>query len=278
MILVTGGAGFIGTNLCKRLVEMGKEVVCFDDYSSGSTKNHQEGVKYIDIDCRYIDSLPEKPEVVFHLGEYSKVAPSFNDTEKIIETNIYSTSKVIEYCKENDIKIVYAGSSTKHADDGANESPYAFSKAKNTELIKNYGKWFGLKYAICYFYNNYGPYHDTCNDGWETVISIFEKQKQAGKKLTIVRPGTQRRNFTYVGDTVEGLIAAWLREENDEYQLSSEESFNMFELAELFNQEYLLIPERPGDRFESLIDFRETYKKLSWSPKQKLKDWIKEKF
>ena len=145
-------------------------------------------------------------------------------------------------------------------------------------LIKNYGKWFGLKYAICYFYNNYGPYHDTCNDGWETVISIFEKQKQAGKKLTIVRPGTQRRNFTYVGDTVEGLIAAWLREENDEYQLSSEESFNMFELAELFNQEYLLIPERPGDRFESLIDFRETYKKLSWSPKQKLKDWIKEKF
>ena len=274
MILVTGGAGFIGTNLCKRLVEMGKQVVCIDDYSSGKTDNHQEGVTYIDTDSSHIELLPEKPDVVFHLGEYSKVAPSFKDTKKIIETNIYSTAKVIEYCKDNKIKLIYAGSSTKHADDGANESPYAFSKAKNTELIKNYGKWFGLNYAICYFYNNYGPYQDTCADGWETVISIFEKQKKAGNNLTIVKPGTQRRNFTYVGDTVEGLIAAWLRDENDEYQLSSEESYNMFELAELFKTNYELIPERPGDRFESLIDFRETYEKLLWKPEVKLKNYI----
>ena len=278
MIAVTGGAGFIGTNLCKRLVEMGKQVVCLDDYSSGKTKNHQEGVTYIDADSSYIELLPEKPDVAFHLGEYSKVAPSFKDTKKIIETNIYSTAKVIEYCKDNNIKLIYAGSSTKHAADGSNESPYAFSKAKNTELIKNYGKWFGLNYAICYFYNNYGPYQDTCADGWETVISIFEKQKKAGNNLTIVKPGTQRRNFTYVGDTVEGLIAAWLKDENGEYQLSSEESFNMFELAKLFDQDYTLIPERPGDRFESLIDFRETYKKLDWFPKYKLKNWIKERF
>ena len=278
MIVVTGGAGFIGTNLCKRLVEMGKQVVCIDDYSSGKIDNHQEGVTYIDADSSWLVGMHKKPDAVFHLGEYSKVAPSFKDTKKIIETNIYSTAKVIEYCKDNKVKLIYAGSSTKHADGGANESPYAFSKAKNTELIKNYGNWFGLKYAICYFYNNYGPYQDTCADGWETVISIFEKQKKAGNNLTIVKPGTQRRNFTYVGDTVEGLIAAWLRDENEEYQLSSEESFNMFDLATLFDQDYNLIPKRPGDRFESLIDFRETYKKLDWVPKYKLKNWIKERF
>jgi len=272
--LVTGGAGFVGTNLCKRLVDMGKKVICLDDYSSGKEQNHQDGVEYINTDCMFINQLPEVPEVVYHLGEYSKVAPSFKDTKKIIETNMYSTAKVIEYCKDNNIKLVYAGSSTKYSANGSNESPYAFSKAKNTELIKNYGKWFGLKYAICYFYNNYGPYHDTCSDGWETVISIFEKQKKNGKLLTIVKPGTQRRNFTYVEDTVNGIIAAAERNENDEYQLSSEESYNMFELAELFNMSYELIPERPGDRFESLIDFRDTYKKLNWKPEVKLKNWI----
>ena len=273
-VLVTGGAGFIGTNLCKRLVELGKSVVCLDNYSSGKQDNHQDGVTYIDADCKFITELSEVPEVVYHLGEYSKVAPSFDDTKKIIETNIYSTAVVIEYCKDNNVKLVYAGSSTKYADNGANESPYAFSKAKNTELIKNYGNWFGLQYSICYFYNNYGPYQDTCNDGWETVISIFEKQKTKGIPLTIVKPGTQKRNFTYVGDTVNGLIAAASVNKNDEYQLSSNESYDMYELAKLFNHEYTLIPERLGDRMISTIDYIETYKKLNWTPKYKLKDWI----
>ena len=275
-VLVTGGAGFIGTNLCKKLISLGETVISIDNYSTGKKENHIEGVQYIDDDCKNIDKLDIIPDVVFHLGEYSKVAPSFDDTAKILDTNMYSTAKVIEFCKNNKLKLVYAGSSTKYADDGANESPYAFSKAKNTELIKNYGKWFGLRYSICYFYNNYGPYHDTCNDGWETVISIFEKQKKHNQPLTIVEPGTQRRNFTYVGDTVEGLIASAFQEQSDEYQLSSEESYNMFELAELFNHEYKMIPARPGDRFESLIDFRETYKKLNWKPKVKLKNWIQQ--
>ena len=274
-IVVTGGAGFIGTNLCKKLVELNQDVISIDDYSTGKKENHIKGVKYIEDDCKNINKLIEIPDLVFHLGEYSKVSPSFNDVNKILDTNMYSTSKVIEYCKNNKIKLIYAGSSTKYATDGSNESPYAFSKSKNTELIKNYGKWFGLEYSICYFYNNYGPYHDTCNDGWETVISIFEKQKRNKQPLTIVEPGTQRRNFTYVGDTVKGLIASSLCIENDEYQLSSEESYNMFELAELFSHEYKMVPSRPGDRFESLIDFRETYKKLNWRPKVKLKNWIK---
>jgi len=273
-ITITGGTGFIGTNLCQRLISLGHEVISIDNYSSGKKSNHIPNVKYINSDCRHISKLVDGVDLVFHLGEYSKIAPSFKDTQTIIDTNMYSTAKVIEYCKNKNIKIVYAGSSTKYSEDGANSSPYAFSKAKNTELIKNYGKWFGLQYSICYFYNNYGPYQDTCNDGWETVISIFEKQKIKGTPLTIVKPGTQRRNFTYVGDTVEGLIASAFKNKNDEYQLSSNESYNMFELAKLFNHEYELIPERPGDRIISSIDYIDTYKKLNWIPKYKLKDWI----
>jgi len=273
-ILVTGGAGFVGTNLCRKLTELGKSVISMDDYSSGKKKNHIEGVKYIDSDCRFINKLSQKPDVVFHLGEYSKVAPSFKDTKKIINTNMYSTANVIEYCKDNNIKIIYAASSTKHSNNGENQSPYAFSKSKNVELIKNYGKWFNLKYSICYFYNNYGPHHDTCGDGWETVISIFEKQRAENKPLTIVEPGTQTRNYTHVEDTVEGLIAAWKRTENDEYQLSSPEKYNMFELAKLFKCNYVMIPERPGDRLESEIGLNETYEKLNWKPVRKLADFI----
>lgn len=273
-ITITGGTGFIGTNLCQRLISLGHEVISIDNYSSGKKSNHIPNVKYINSDCRHISKLVDDVDLVFHLGEYSKITPSFKDTQTIIDTNMYSTAKVIEYCKNKNIKIVYAGSSTKYSEDGANASPYAFSKAKNTELIKNYGKWFGLQYSICYFYNNYGPYQDTCNDGWETVISIFEKQKIKGTPLTIVKPGTQRRNFTYVGDTVEGLIASAFKNKNDEYQLSSNESYNMFELAKLFNHEYELIPERPGDRIISSINYIDTYKKLNWAPKYKLKDWI----
>jgi UDP-glucose 4-epimerase len=279
MIVVTGGAGFIGTNLCKKLKELGYDVLSIDDYSSGKMKNHITDVKYVTSDCKNIDTVVSKfskikPEMVFHLGEYSKVTPSFKDTDKIINTNLYSTAKVIEYCKDNNIKLIYAGSSTKYANDGANQSPYAFSKAKNTELIKNYAKWFDLKYSICYFYNNYGPYQDTCNDGWETVISIFEKQKNKGIPLTIVKPGTQRRNFTYVGDTVDGLIAASRVVENGEYQLCSEESFNMFELAELFNHNFELIPERKGDRQHGIGSYEHTYDKLNWKANNKLKNWI----
>tara|TARA_R100000005_G_C4973481_1_gene185645 strand:- start:388 stop:1266 length:879 start_codon:yes stop_codon:yes gene_type:complete len=278
-VLVTGGAGFVGTNLCKKLVELGETVIALDNYSSGSMANHIPGVHYIHASTQLVSFYTIKygiPKAVFHLGEYSKVTPSFVDTETVISSNIHGTAQVIEFCKKNNIKLIYSASSTKHSKDGESQSPYAFSKARNVEMIKNYGEWFDLNYAICYFYNNYGPLHDTCNNGWETVISIFEKQKKEGKPLTIVKPGTQRRNYTHVEDTVEGLIASWKREESDEYQLGTEESYNMFELAELFNHPTTLIPSRKGDRMESLIDFTETYEKLNWKPTRTLKQWVEE--
>lgn len=281
-VLVTGGAGFVGTNLCKKLVELGESVVSLDDYSSGAKDNHIPGVTYLEGATRlirepYLLGTFGVPKVIFHLGEYSKVTPSFEDTADVVGSNIVGTANVIEYCKQNNIKIVYSASSTKHSIDGATQSPYAFSKAQNVELIKNYGKWFGLRHAICYFYNNYGPHQDTCDNGWETVVSIFEKQKKEGMPLTIVEPGTQRRNYTHVTDTVDGLIAAWHRKESDEYQLGTAESYSMFELAELFDQPWELVPSRKGDRMESTIEFEETYTKLNWKPKNTLRDWVKEK-
>jgi UDP-glucose 4-epimerase len=147
-------------------------------------------------------------------------------------------------------------------------------KSVTTQFVKNYGKWYGLKYSICYFYNVYGPYHDTCNTGWETVISIFEKQWKAKKGLTIVGDGTQKRDFTYVGDIVNGLILASEKLENDEYQLGSGQDYSILEVADLFGGEKEFIEARPGDRKYGLANVEETFRKLNWRPQMNLKDWI----
>ena len=278
-ILITGGCGFIGFNLVKKLIEENHNIVVIDK----EIKNELQGVIYINSSTsnkKYweieLDNLKFTPDVVFHLGEYSKVTPSFVETGDILDSNYIGTYNVLEYCKDKNIKIVYSASSTKHSEDGGNESPYSFSKKKNVELIKNYSKWFGVKYAITYFYNNYGPKQDTCGDGWETVVSIFEKQKKAGKLLTIVSPGTQRRTFTHVHDTVNGLVKSWQRDENDEYQLVGNDECSIVELAEMFNHEYQFIEKRKGESKriikKSLVNY--TRKVLDWKPENKLEDWI----
>ena len=278
-ILITGGCGFIGFNLVKKLIEENHNIIVIDK----EIKNELQGVIYINSSTsnkKYweteLNNLKFTPDVVFHLGEYSKVAPSFVETGDILDSNYIGTYNVLEYCKDKNIKIVYSASSTKHSEDGGNESPYSFSKKKNVELIKNYSKWFGVKYAITYFYNNYGPKQDTCGDGWETVVSIFEKQKKAGKPLTIVSPGTQRRTFTHVHDTVNGLVKSWQRDENDEYQLVGNDECSIVELAEMFNHEYQFIEKRKGESKriikKSLVNY--TRKVLNWKPENKLEDWI----
>ena len=248
-VLVTGGCGFIGYNLVKRLIKDNHKIIVIDK----DIKNELDGVIYIHSSTanshnwiRTLQQFNFKPDTIFHLGEYSKVTPSFKDTNELLKSNYIGTYNILEYCKKHNIKIVYSASSTKHSEDSGNESPYAFSKKKNVELIKNYSRWYGLRYAITYFYNNYGPKHDTCNDGWETVISIFEKQKKKNKSLTVVKPGTQKRIFTHVEDTVDGLIKAWKRDENDEYQLTGNDEYSMIELTKLFDCDYELIPERKG--------------------------------
>jgi UDP-glucose 4-epimerase len=141
-------------------------------------------------------------------------------------------------------------------------------------LIKNYGEWYGLKYSICYFYNVYGEYQDTCNNGWETVISIFEKQMKNNQPLTVVGDGSQRRDFTYVGDIVKGLILASKKLKNEEYQLGSGEDFSILEVAKMFDSNIIFIPERKGDRKYSKADIKDTFNKLGWKPEMNLKKWI----
>jgi len=275
-ILVTGGAGFVGTNLVKRLKSEGHTVFVIDNLSFGNRENFQEDVTYFVEHTKNISNLNLPAiDLVFHLGEYSKITPSFAEIDYVFDLNIVGTFAILEFCRNNKIPIVYASSSTRLAAEGDGHSPYSFMKSVMTQMIKNYGNWYGLKFSICYFYNVYGPYQDTCKTGWETVISIFEKQLKAGKKLTVVGDGSQARDFTFVGDIVNGLKLASEKLVNNEYQLGSGKSFTILEVAKLFGGEIEFIEERLGDRKYGLANVDETFSKLNWKPSMNLERWIK---
>ena len=274
-IVVTGGAGFVGTNLVKSLSEEGHKITVIDNLKFGNRLNYIPGVKYYEANTYEIFELDiDKPDVIFHLGEYSKVTPSFEEIDLVFDLNIRGSFSVLEYARKYNIPIVYAGSSTRLASEGPGHSPYSYFKSCTVDLLKNYNRWYGVRYNVCYFYNVYGELQDTCNNGWETVISIFEKQYKSNKPLTVVGDGKQRRDFTYVGDIVNGLIKASLSFKQEEYQLGSGKDYSILEVARLFSDNVTFIKSRPGDRKKGKANVEETFTQLNWEPKGKLTDWI----
>ena len=277
IILVTGGAGFIGSHLCERLSNnKSNRVYSLDNYSSGSQKNHVPNVTYIKGDTVNISKLVTvTPEIIYHLGEYSRVEQSFEDIKTVWEYNKEGIFAVLEYVKMVGCKIIYAGSSTKFGDGslGRLSSPYAWTKATNTELVVNYGNWFNIKYAITYFYNAYGP-REIATGKYATLIALFKESMKASEPLTIVKPGTQRRNFTHVEDIVDGLILVGESGNGDNFGIGHSESFSIFEVAKLFGGEIKILPERQGNRMTADILTEKTIK-LGWKPKHNLIDYIK---
>jgi UDP-glucose 4-epimerase len=276
LVLVTGGAGFIGSHLCERLVAEGYSVISLDNYFTGSPENHHAGVVYIEGHTKAIaDILLEVPDVIFHLGEYSRVEKSFDEPDVVWDLNIAGTFGVLEYCRKNKIKLVYAGSSTKFADGGLgrDQSPYAWTKATNTELVRDYGEWYGLNYAIAYFYNVYGPRERAGIYG--TLIEIFRQKYLHGEILTIVAPGTQKRNFTHVDDIVDGLVKIGDSGEGDNFGIGDERAYSILEVAEMFDAPIELLPERKGNRMAAEIDTSKT-RLLGWEIQNNLADYIKE--
>lgn len=274
LILVTGGAGFIGSHLCARLARDGHRVISLDNYFTGSRENHVPGVEYREGHTKYIEKhIPEKPDIIYHLGEYSRVEKSFEDVEQVWDLNQYGTFAVLEFARRRGAKLVYAGSSTKFSDDGLgrDQSPYAWSKASMTELVKNYGDWFGIDYAITYFYNVYGP--NERSDAYGTVVAIFKEQYKRGLPLGVVLPGTQERIFTHVHDIVDGLIVVGARGAGDGYGIGSEDTFSIMALAKLFGREVVMLPERQGNRMQAVVNTAKT-RELGWVPRRSLKDDI----
>ena len=273
-ILVTGGAGFIGSHLCERLHKDGNNVTSLDNYFTVSTDNHIDGVDYIKAPTSDIHYVPikETPDIVYHLGEYSRVEQSFDDVRLVHEYNTKGTIEVLEYVREVGAKLVYSGSSTKFSDNGADASPYAFSKAKNTELVMNYGKWYDMPYAITYFYNVYGG-REIKEGKYATLIALFKDKIEKGEKLTVVSPGTQKRNFTHIDDIIDALVLIGEHGEGDGYGIGSDKSYSILEVAKMFNSEIELLPERKGNRMSGDVITDKT-KELGWSPLHSLEKYI----
>lgn len=274
-ILVTGGAGFIGSHLCERLAQdKNNRVISLDNYFTGSKDNHVEGVEYREGHTKDIARhIPEKVDIVYHLGEYSRVEKSFDDMEIVWDLNKLGTFAVLEFCRKGNIKVVYAGSSTKFGDGGLgrNQSPYAWTKASNTELVRNYGSWFSLPYAITYFYNVYGPREMSGTYG--TVVEIFKQKYIKGEPLGVVSPGTQTRNFTHVEDIISGLVLVGDNGEGDDFGIGSEEKYSVLDLAEMFGCEIKMLPERKGNRMQASIDTEKT-RSIGWAPSKSLKLYV----
>jgi UDP-glucose 4-epimerase len=283
-VLVTGGAGFIGSHLCERLVRDGYKVISLDNYFTGSRDNHVAGVDYREGHTKDIATLvPEAPDGIFHLGEYSRTAVAIEEPGVVLDLNLVGTAAVLEYWreknKEKKVKLVYAGSSTKFADmredgiAGRDLSPYTWTKAANTELVRNYGLWYGLPHAIAYFYNVYGPRELSGKYG--TVIEIFRQNLLHKEPLKVNAPGTQTRTYTHVADTVNALMLIAEKGEGDEFGIASKDTYATRDVAEMFGGEIMMMPERKTSRPSSPVDTQKT-EALGWKQEHTLAGYIEE--
>ena len=283
--LVTGGAGFVGTNLIKRLVKDGYEVTSIDNYSTGFQNNLQIGCEYLEVDVA--DHLRrhkafgleqyqlDKPDVIFHLAALARIQPSLQDPWKAIHNNFMATLNIIEMARESNARFVYAGSSSFHH--GLYESPYAWSKFSGEDLCKLYSNVYDISTAICRFYNVYGP-HQIEEGDYATVLGIFEKQYRNGEPLTIVGDGEQRRDFTHIDDIVDGLIRCSKQPFRGEiFELGRGVNFSINEVAEMFGPEYpkKYVPARKGEYDVTLADYSLAQNKLQWTPTKNIKGYIK---
>jgi UDP-glucose 4-epimerase len=275
-ILVTGGAGFIGSHLCEKLAQdKNNKVYSLDNYSTGSVKNHVENVEYIVGSTVDVDSIISfTPEFIYHLGEYSRVEQSFEDINEVWKSNKNGIFAILEFTRKTGAKIIYAGSSTKFGDGGLgrSQSPYAWSKASNTELVANYGDWFDVSFAITYFYNVYGK-REISTGKYATLIALFLKQRLNKQKLTVVSPGTQRRNFTHINDIINGLILIGENGHGDDFGIGCKDSYTVLEVAEMFEGDITMLPERKGNRMTADVVIKKTVE-LGWVSKESLKDYI----
>jgi UDP-glucose 4-epimerase len=284
IIIITGGAGFVGSNLVECLLKKTKEfkIISLDNYSTGTKKNHIQSsrVKYIKgnvIDIsKILSKYKHKIHSIFHFGEFARIFQSFNKFDDCFKSNVIGSNAVFNFCLKNKIKLIYSATSASLGNKGndKNLSPYAFSKSKNLELLENLKKWFKFKFEVIYFYNVYGP-KQIKKGSMATVIGIFEYLYENKKSLTIVKPGTQSRRFTHISDTINVCHEAWKKDRCAHYSISNKRSYSIIEVAKMFKYEIIYLKSRPGERFASaLTKFSQNNQIIQRYGKINLKDYI----
>ena len=261
IVVVTGGAGFVGTNLIELFIKKTKyKIISIDNYSSGSKKNHiiNKRITYMGSHTKNISKVlfdkKKRIHSIFHFGEFARIYQSFLKLNQCIDSNSIGTHEVFNFCLKNNIKLIYSATSASLGNFGAdkNLSPYAFTKAKNLEMLENLKKWFNFKFEIIYFYNVYGP-RQICKGDMATVIGIFENCYKKNIPLPVVLPGTQTRRFTHINDTVEICYYAWKKNKCRHYSISNKKSISIKNTAKFFKRKIKLLPTRKGERYASAL-------------------------
>jgi len=276
--LVTGGAGFIGTNLIKSLIEHNIKVVSLDNYSTGNKLNEIKGVKYFNLDIEQIEQINDTNfDICYHLAAQSRVQPSFDNSQESVRVNVTGTTRVMEWAKINNVKVIYAGSSSKHHD--PSDSPYALTKFLGEEICKLYKKSFNVNVEIARFYNVYGPF-EPLDEKFGNVIGIWQAKAIKKQPLPIVGDGNQKRDFTHVLDIVDGLlkIANTEIKHNDAWEIGTGINYTINELFQMFKEKFNLdsinIPDQRGNYRESLRVNDDLVNLLNWQPQDRLKKYI----
>jgi UDP-glucose 4-epimerase len=280
-ILVTGGAGFVGTNLIKTLKKKTPEatIVVIDNYSTGYVENKQPGVEYLNanIESQSGTAIMEsiKPDVIYHLAALARIQPSFTNPNPTFDSNMVGTQKILEYARENKTPVIYAGSSSTHG--GVYKNPYTFSKWVGEELCKMYSEVYGVPTIITRFYNVYGDHMIPGDSAYSTVVQIFDEQYAANKPLTVTGDGEQRRDFTHVLDICDALVACIDHPElqGEFFELGRGKNYSINEVAEMYGTEYVHIPKRPGEAKTTLADFSKATEVLGYAPKRNLNEYVK---
>jgi len=275
-VIVTGGAGFIGTNLCKKLVKLGHEVTSIDNYSTGKVENHIKGVRYENFDIRNIHDYKwvytEHPDIIFHMAAVARIQPSFEYPKKYFTTNANGTLEIADYCSKNNVSLIYAGSSSHH--NGKFKNPYTFSKDIGEDIVKLYQEHFKLRATIVRFYNVYGP-HQLTEGGYTTLIGRWLNNIEKGIECEIYGDGEQRRDFTHVDDIVDALIRVM---DKKAYRLIFElgrgKNYSVNEVAKMLNIKPIYKPAKPGEARDTLNTDKSAQSLLEWEPKINLEDYL----
>ena len=283
-IVVTGGAGFVGSNLIEHLIKKTKyNIISYDNYSTGTKKNHikNKRIKYIRGHTKEISIKLKRFKTninsIFHFGEFSRIYQSFLNLNECILSNLVGSNEVFSFCMKNKIRLVYSATSASLGNNGndKNLSPYAFTKSKNLEMLENLKNWYNFKFEIIYFYNVYGPRQISRGD-MATVIGIFEEKYLNNEPLPVVKPGSQKRRFTYIKDTIDICFFAWKRNLNRHYSITNREEFRIIDIAKMFNHDIKYLPSRKGERYASALTKLSLSNKIHrFYGKTKIQEYIK---